>query len=413
MQGTIIAIATQSNQGIILGDDGVHYTYTTFGWRDSMAGAAPGMKVDFDVRGSHAVGIYPLPGAAPSPYTNPRAAPGSFQPLPPTYPPGSVHPPATPYTSPQPQAQPRRASFSPAQPQYAPVSRTPSYTQRPASPPEIPLKGSSNGGGLRWGLISIAALFIVAIAGAAFWYLEYGQEPAGFTDVGGPAPPEFIASNSELNNSYERARAILTNPEETEDSRRSKLRVMQGEVGPDMMSLLLKHVPVVDLESGEVSTFDDYMRGTISSYGHSTGSPMDVDPVGAGMRILFDPSPENIGQMSGIGLSDSERQEVFDRYTTDQARSAEAVQQVISSFSETDYDEAIQEVGREVDRAVREFDADRASQEVDRAVQEVSREVDRAIREFDTDQVSHDVDRAVQEASRGVSDAVNSFFGGN
>ena len=65
MQGTIHNTARQDNPGVILGDDGVSYTYTFLGWRDAASPASPGMRVDFDVRGRHAVAIYPMPGAAP------------------------------------------------------------------------------------------------------------------------------------------------------------------------------------------------------------------------------------------------------------------------------------------------------------------------------------------------------------
>ena len=65
MQGQILSVASTNSQGAIQGDDGVQYSFTPFGWRDSTVVAAPGMAVDFEVRGSHAVGIYPLPGSAP------------------------------------------------------------------------------------------------------------------------------------------------------------------------------------------------------------------------------------------------------------------------------------------------------------------------------------------------------------
>ncbi len=415
MQGTILSIASRSNQGIILGDDGVRYTYTTFGWRDSTAADVQGLRVDFDARGSHALGIYPLPGAVLSPYANPAVAPGPFRQLPPTYPSGGIQTPAqTPHASVQPHTQPGSVSFNPPPSAHAPISPAASTARRPP-PPEIPLKGNSTLDGARWALIGLAALFVIVIAGAAYWYSENGSTAGRELGTSSDAPPDFIANDPELNRSYERASLIMNDPGETEESRQRKLRVMHQEVGPDTMSLLLSHVPVLDLETGEIGTFGAYMRETVSSHGHSDGSPIDVDPVGAGMRILFDPSPENITQMTGIGLSDSERQEVLDKFTTDQARTAETVRQVISSIAETadGYDSASQEASKGADRVFRGFDADRASREADRAVREVSREVDRAIQEFDTDRASREVDRAMQGASRGVSDAIDSLFGGN
>ena len=114
MQGTIMSIAGQGGQGLILGDDGVRYTYTPMGWRDSTVGAFSGMKVDFEIRGAHAVGVYPLPGQTPPPPPPPIPTP--------------VAP--SPYVAPQPPPQP--PGGIPAAPAY-PVSH-----QAPAPPPPPP-----------------------------------------------------------------------------------------------------------------------------------------------------------------------------------------------------------------------------------------------------------------------------------
>ena len=42
------------------------------------------------------------------------------------------------------------------------------------------------------------------------------------------------------------------------------------------------------------------MREMAESYDSEPGSPLDRDPVGATMKILFDPSPENIRRMTGL-----------------------------------------------------------------------------------------------------------------
>ena len=81
MQGVILSAGTA--QGLILGDDGVRYTFTPLGWQDEGASPQPGMRVDFEVRGSQAVGVYPVPGGAPPssaagapPDPRPHRAPG-------------------------------------------------------------------------------------------------------------------------------------------------------------------------------------------------------------------------------------------------------------------------------------------------------------------------------------------------
>ena len=57
MQGTILNFSIQSNEGIITGDDGTRYTFIGAEWGETSL-PTRGMRVDFDVRGSVAVGIY-------------------------------------------------------------------------------------------------------------------------------------------------------------------------------------------------------------------------------------------------------------------------------------------------------------------------------------------------------------------
>ena len=141
MQGTIMSVAGQGGQGIILGDDGTRYTYTPMGWRDQTVGAWPGMKVDFEIRGAHAVGIYPLPGQAP-----PSAVAAN--------------------TSYNPQPHPTIPTFPPQQPSTA----MPSAPQTPAAPVSSLLPASSapaprsTSKGLIWGVLVIAVVGISMMA---------------------------------------------------------------------------------------------------------------------------------------------------------------------------------------------------------------------------------------------------------
>ena len=99
-------------------------------------------------------------------------------------------------------------------------------------------------------------------------------------------PPAFISRDPELKDTYERARQIYTDPNETEESRRNKIRVLQGNVGQEAVTLVLRYVPVVDLEDGTVQTSDSHMREMAETYDSERGSPIDRDPVGATMKIL-------------------------------------------------------------------------------------------------------------------------------
>ena len=125
MKGTILSVASQSSQGFILGDDGERYTFTPLGWRDSTVSAAPGMVVDFEIRGSHAVGIYSIPGQTP------LVQPPSAGPITPQQP---VQPPFSGPATPQQPVQP--PSFEPAAP-----PATPSNPVQP--PPVVPTEARS------------------------------------------------------------------------------------------------------------------------------------------------------------------------------------------------------------------------------------------------------------------------------
>ena len=57
MQGQILDYSIQTNEGVISGEDGSRYTFAGSEWND---GTPPtrGMRVDFEVRGTDAVGVY-------------------------------------------------------------------------------------------------------------------------------------------------------------------------------------------------------------------------------------------------------------------------------------------------------------------------------------------------------------------
>ena len=62
MQGYILI--TGSDRSLILGDDGVRYKFSSLEWQSDDVQPEAGMRVDFEVRGSDAADIYPIPGAS-------------------------------------------------------------------------------------------------------------------------------------------------------------------------------------------------------------------------------------------------------------------------------------------------------------------------------------------------------------
>ena len=63
MQGSVLNVGADTS--LILGDDGVRYTFVSAEWRDSNVPPDVGTRVDFEVRGSDAVDIYAVPDASP------------------------------------------------------------------------------------------------------------------------------------------------------------------------------------------------------------------------------------------------------------------------------------------------------------------------------------------------------------
>ena len=159
------------------------------------------------------------------------------------------------------------------------------------------------------------------------------QQPPEAVGPASVSAPAFIARDPELSAAYNQARELFTDVNETEASRREKARVMRQNLGEEKMTLLLRYMPIVDLDSGNVQSFGDYMRDMASSYDSGSGSPMDKDPVGAAMTMFFDPSADTVAAMTGIGLSGRERQEVFEKYEREQVDLRETANRIVSDTS--------------------------------------------------------------------------------
>lgn len=139
MQGSIANVASAGGQGTILGDDGFSYTFTTLGWRDGSTVPYVGMRVDFEQRGPHAVGIYPVPGASQPPIPPVAPAPTVQQPINPVAPPMPIQQPPPPYVQQPPQAIPHNPGppiqpYEPAQPPAPPAAPVQPQAQHTPSP---------------------------------------------------------------------------------------------------------------------------------------------------------------------------------------------------------------------------------------------------------------------------------------
>lgn len=183
MQGTVLSVGAPNVQGVILGDDGVRYTYTLAGWRTAGVTGAPGMKVDFEIRGSHAVGVYPLPGQAPT-YANTATIP---QPPPPVVNPGYGNQPPPPVMNPGYGNQPP-AGPPPGQP---PVI-TGGYQNQPATPApsaQAPVVTAAKSDGLKPGKIIAGIACMNLLSWVLFFLPLINQLIGGF--VGGRVAGSF------------------------------------------------------------------------------------------------------------------------------------------------------------------------------------------------------------------------------
>ena len=463
MQGSIISIASKGGQGVILGDDGVHYTYTPAGWRDISLRATPGMRVDFEVRGSHAVGIYPMLGMAPTApasvnlqgtilslsgagYTGVitgddgiqyTLTPGDWgdRLMRPTVgmrvnfvghgtlateiypvhtaahaPPVGSHPTA-PYS---PSAATPLASTSPV-----PPAAPPSPPQHPSPTPAATGSHSK----ILAGVLVAAVLVGVAAVGAFFLLQERVTEEETAAEVAREWSSSSIDEASEV-----------------------------------VMGLLVGNLPVV-AQIGGAALADKIRQEVRWSYstpecgdgGHcevtaTAAANLDINvPLvlneTATIRMPFlldiDTGEERVtvwnadlgsASVSGVELGSVGRDlgqginQVFESSDVEIMRAVEKLQEfatyedvVMPGIDLIQFSEDLIDVSDEVDRAIQDFDLDQFSDDV-------SDEVDKAIQDFDLDQfsddVSDEVDRAFRDfdtdfgdASDSISDAMDSLFG--
>ena len=164
----------------------------------------------------------------------------------------------------------------------------------------------------------MTTVFLVAVAGFAIWAFSSAWEPlensGDFVSsivsssasppirsgLGGEsqAGPEAV----QLRSVYDDAAAVLGSRSLSRQQKQDRVRVIQQNYGQGVLTAVIRHVPVYDEASGQMVTFDTYMRNMAGEYSYNSGAPMDLDPVGAALRIFFDPSTETVQSMTGIGM---------------------------------------------------------------------------------------------------------------
>lgn len=113
--------------------------------------------------------------------------------------------------------------------------------------------------------------------------------------------PSQVQRDPRLLGTYEETRAVMVDREISAQERQQALTVLQANAGEEVLAQTLRMMPVYCQEDGRFYTFGAYIQKSIAEQGLAEeGSPMERDPVGASMRIFFDPSPETIREMMGV-----------------------------------------------------------------------------------------------------------------
>ena len=367
MKGTILSAASTSSQGVIQGDDGMQYTFTPFGWRDSTVAPTPGMAVDFEVRGSHAVGIYPLPGASPS-FANP------------VQPPAPVPSPSAPQTVPPQQF-----------PTPTPVPHSPGGRERNGHPKNTPPAEQAWWSGALFR--TLVAIVILGIIGAGAYL--YFQQARSDEDIALEVAREW--SSSSIDDISELAMGLLVGnaPIVTQiggnilaDKIRDRVAWSfsearcplegQCEVTATANAALDINIPFV---------FNDTVTVEL---------PFDLD-IDTGARRVTDWDPD-IGAASvrGIELSDMGEgiQQAMDSSSEDVRRAVRRLQEIAE-------DEDVQRAVSDAADTIRSLAED---EDVQRAVSDTAD----TIRSFAEDE---DVERTIRDTSDAVQSGIKSFFG--
>ena len=430
MQGTILSVASQGGQGLILGDDGVRYTYTPLGWRDASMGVVQGMRVDFEVRGAHAVGIYPAPGAAAPPVQpqQPVQHQSTF--------PAAPAPPVQPQQPVQHQPTFPAAPAPPVQPQQ-PVHPPPAYPSAPTptapAPPRSPVPATNTSSSWARPKVLVGALVAIVIVGFGAYLLYQetrsdedialsvargwtgssiddiselamgllvGNAPV-ITQIGGDVLADRI--RDEVTWSYSTPYCPYEGRCEVTATARADLDISIPLVFNDTVTVELPFDLDIDTEGRQVT---DWTPNVLAA----SVSGIELRGAGRGVQQAVNSSSEEVRRAVRRvqQIAEDEGVQTVFNDTTDklwEIAADEDVQRTIRDASDTirsfANDEDVQRTFRDTSDTIRSF-AD------DEDVQRTFRDTSDTIRSFADDE---DVQRTIRDTSDAVQSGIKSFFG--
>jgi hypothetical protein len=190
-------------------------------------------------------------------------------------------------------------------------------------------------------------------------------------------PPAWIKENPPANDAYMQAKQIMTNPNYSREDKQDRMQVLQRTVGEELLTTVVRYVPVYDEKSGTYISFDVYMRQMAKDYPcNDADAPISYDPVGATMRIFFDPSTETIAAMTGLGLSPEEVKTARAEYEEDQTQ-REAATVAIEAELKSAWDQLSKEATDAAQGARTQLD--QAQQQAEQAAQQARQQLDQAV----------------------------------
>jgi len=92
--------------------------------------------------------------------------------------------------------------------------------------------------------------------------------------------------------------SVQNNSSYSEYEKKEKIKIIQRNVGEELFASAMRLVPVINPEKKEIKSFDKYARDMVKDSPGS--SPFEEDPVGATLKIFFDPSSKNIEEMLNL-----------------------------------------------------------------------------------------------------------------